>query len=140
MGRVVILDTRGELAGVYRHAALSFVGGTLVPIGGHNLLEPAMWGTPVFFGPYTDHCAETAELLIGAGGGVQVQNGAELAAEMGKWLRDRPALQHMGQSARAMVYQNQGALGRSLELMGKVLDSRGLRPELAVSRIQHADS
>ena len=121
--RVVILDTRGDLAGIYRHAVLAFVGGTLVPIGGHNLLEPAMWGTPVFFGPYTDHCAETADLLIRAGGGVRVQDGAQLAAEMAAGLRDRPALQRMGQSARAVVYENQGALGRSLELIGKVLDT-----------------
>ncbi|HYM37860.1 MAG TPA: 3-deoxy-D-manno-octulosonic acid transferase, partial [Nitrospiraceae bacterium] len=60
--RVVVLDTRGELAQVYQHAVLTFVGGTLVPVGGHNLLEPALWGKPVFFGPHTDHCMEVAGL------------------------------------------------------------------------------
>ncbi|MGH7164924.1 MAG: 3-deoxy-D-manno-octulosonic acid transferase [Nitrospiraceae bacterium] len=138
--RVVILDTRGELAGIYRHAALAFVGGTLVPVGGHNLLEPALWGTPVFFGPYTDHCAETADLLIRAGGGVRVRNGAELTAEMAARLRDRPALHRMGQAARAMVHENQGALGRSLDQIGKVFDTHGLRPGQVVSRMQNADS
>src|SRR5438093_11676893 len=87
--RVVILDTRGELAAVYQHAVLAFVGGTLIPVGGHNLLEPALWGKPVFFGPHTDHCAEVAELLIRAGGAVRVGDGVELAAKMAGLLRDR---------------------------------------------------
>jgi 3-deoxy-D-manno-octulosonic-acid transferase len=80
--RVIILDTRGELATVYRYAVASFVGGTLVPIGGHNLLEPAIWGKPVFFGPYTDHCAEIADLLLRAEGGRQATDGAELATHV----------------------------------------------------------
>ena len=138
--RVVILDTRGELAGIYRHAALSFVGGTLVPVGGHNLLEPALYGTPVFFGPYTDHCVETADLLLRAGGGARVRNGADLAEQMAARLRDRPALHRMGQAARAMVLENQGALGRSLDQIAKIFDTHGLRPGPVVSRIQNADS
>lgn len=138
--RVVILDTRGELAGIYRHAALSFVGGTLVPVGGHNLLEPALCGTPVFFGPYTDHCVETADLLLRAGGGARVRNGADLTKQMAARLRDRPALHRMGQAARAMVLENQGALGRSLDQIAKIFDTHGLRPGPVVSRIQNADS
>ena len=119
--RVVILDTRGELAGAYRYAVLSFVGGTLIPVGGHNLLEPARWGKPVFFGPHTDHCAEMAELLLRAGGGVQVRNGQELAAEMARWLRDRSGLRRMGDAARQVVLDNQGTVERSLEVIEKVL-------------------
>lgn len=119
--RVVILDTRGELAGAYRHAVLSFVGGTLIPVGGHNLLEPARWGKPVFFGPHTDHCAEVAELLLRAGGGIQVHDGQELTAEMARWLRDRSGLQRKGEAARQVVLDNQGALEQSLQLIDKVL-------------------
>ncbi|MGH9783219.1 MAG: tetraacyldisaccharide 4'-kinase, partial [Terriglobia bacterium] len=119
--RVVILDTRGELAGAYRHAVLSFVGGTLIPVGGHNLLEPARWGKPVFFGPHTDHCAEVAELLLRAGGGMQVCDGQELAAEMARWLRDRSGLRRMGDAARQVVLDNQGAVERSLQVIEKVL-------------------
>lgn len=127
--RVVILDTRGELASVYRHAVLSFVGGTLIPVGGHNLLEPARWGKPVFFGPHTDHCAEVAELLIRAGGGVPVRDGQELAAEMARWLRDRSGLLRMGDAARQVVLDNQGAVERSLQAIEKVLvrgEERGM--------------
>ena len=119
--RVVILDTRGELAGAYRHAVLSFVGGTLIPVGGHNLLEPARWGKPVFFGPHTDHCAEVAELLVRAGGGVQVRDGQELTAEMARWLRDRSGLRRKGEAARQVVLDNQGALERSLQLINTLL-------------------
>jgi 3-deoxy-D-manno-octulosonic-acid transferase len=122
--RVVILDTRGELAAVYQHAVLSFVGGTLIPVGGHNLLEPALWGKPVFFGPHTDHCAEVAELLIQAGGAVRVGDGVELAAEMARLLRDRAGLHRVGAAARGVIIENQGAVERSLELIGRVLASR----------------
>src|SRR5207244_12926666 len=80
--RVVILDTRGELAAVYQHAVLAFVGGTLIPVGGHNLLEPALWGKPVFFGPHTDHSAEVGEPLRRPGGAVRAGAGGGLAAEV----------------------------------------------------------
>ncbi len=119
--RVVLLDTRGELAAVYRHAALAFVGGTLVPIGGHNLLEPALWGIPVFFGPHTDHCFEVAELLLGAGGARRVNNGQELATEMAGLLHDRPGPQRMGAAALAVVMENRGALEQTLATIGHVL-------------------
>ena len=136
---MVILDTRGELAGVYQHAVLSFVGGTLIPVGGHNLLEPALWSKPVFFGPHTDHCAEVAELLVRAGGAVRVRDGAELAAEMAGLLRDRAALRRMGAAARGVVIENQGAVERSLELIGRVLGSRERSDgKLPVGQSSHA--
>jgi len=120
-GRVIILDTRGELSQVYRHAVLSFVGGTLVPVGGHNLLEPASWGKPVFYGRYTDHCAEIADQLSEGGGGIRVQNGMQLAVEMAKLLRDRELLRETGRAACEVVNRNRGALERTLELLGTVL-------------------
>lgn len=113
--RVIVLDTRGELAEIYRLAVLSFVGGTLVPVGGHNLLEPAVWGKPVFFGPHTDHCAEVAALLLKAGGGVLVRDGASLAVEMMRQLKDRSALRIAGTAAQQVVVENRGAIQRSLE-------------------------
>lgn len=120
--RVIVLDTRGELAQVYRHAVLTFVGGTLVPVGGHNLLEPALWGKPVFFGSHTDHCAEIAALLTGVGGGMQVSGGPELTAGMAAQLRDRAAMRRMGEAARSVVLDNRGALQRSLDLIAGVLE------------------
>lgn len=113
--RVVILDTRGELSRAYREAAVAFVGGTLVPVGGHNLLEPAGWGTPVMFGPYTDHCAEVAALLSETGGGRRVAGGEDLVASLDEWLGQPEIRYRAGQAAKQAVLDNQGALTRSLE-------------------------
>ncbi len=119
--RVVILDTRGELALAYREAVVAFVGGTLVPVGGHNLLEPAVWGTPVIFGPYTDHCAEVATLLQEAGGGCRVTGGEELVTMLGGWLRQPETRVRVGQAAKRVVLDNQGALIRSVEFIESCL-------------------
>ena len=113
--RVVLLDTRGELARAYREAVVAFVGGTLVPVGGHNLLEPAVWGTPVAFGPHTDHCADIAELLLHAGGGQRIDGVEALVQLLRTWLADRQARAAAGQAAQRVVLENQGALARSLE-------------------------
>ncbi len=115
--RVVILDTRGELARAYREAVVAFVGGTLVPVGGHNLLEPAVWGTPVMFGPHTDHCAEVATLLSEAGGGRRVAGVEGLVASLEELLGQPEIRCRVGQAARQAVLDNQGALIRSLELI-----------------------
>jgi len=120
--RVIVLDTRGELAQVYQHAVLAFVGGTLVPVGGHNLLEPALWGKPVFFGPHTDHCMEVAALLTGVGGGMRVPGERELTAGLAGQLRDRASLLRMGEAAKSVVLDNRGALQRSLDQIAGLLD------------------
>ena len=119
--RVVVLDTRGELALLYREAAVAFVGGTLVPIGGHNLLEPAVWGKPVLFGPHTDHCAEVAALLLTARGGRVVEGVQGLARSLRDLLGNSDALKGMGQAAQQVVADNQGALQRSAEIIATFL-------------------
>lgn len=124
--RVIILDSLGELASVYCWAWVAFVGGTLVPVGGHNLLEPAGWGKPVFFGPFTDHCAETARLLLQGGGGAQVQNWEELAAFFLESFRNRAWATQMGRSAREVIHEHQGVVQRNLSFIAEVLE-----PEIA---------
>lgn len=119
--RVVVLDTRGELASVYREAVLSFVGGTLAPIGGHNVLEPAAWGVPVFFGPHTDHCAEMAQLLLAAGGARRIAGIEDMTAAMASLLCDPHARRAMGLSARQVVLDNRGALDQTLGVIANVL-------------------
>jgi 3-deoxy-D-manno-octulosonic-acid transferase len=119
--RVVVLDSRGELAAIYREAVVAFVGGTLVPIGGHNLLEPAQWAKPVLFGLYTDHCAEIADLLIQAGGGRRVSQAEDLTQHITALFSDHEVRERMGRSARQVVEQNQGALQRTLEAIDRLL-------------------
>ena len=122
--RVLVLDTRGELASLYREAVVAFVGGTLAPVGGHNLLEPAIWGKPVFFGPHTDHCAEVAALLSNAQGGRMVQDEQDLVQALRKLLRDPDALRRMGQAAQQVVADNQGALQRTADIIATFLPGR----------------
>jgi 3-deoxy-D-manno-octulosonic-acid transferase len=122
--RVLLLDSRGELAAIYREAVVAFVGGTLVPVGGHNLLEPAQWAKPVLFGPYTDHCAEVADLLIQAGGGRRVLQTEDLTQQVKALFADDEARERMGRSARQVVEQNQGALQQTLEAIDKLLTAQ----------------
>ena len=120
--RVIVLDTRGELASVYALARVTFVGGTFVPVGGHNLLEPASWGKPVTFGPFTDHCQEIADLLLESGGGRQVRDGHEMASLLVDILNDRSLAERIGKAARQVVIENQGVVKRNLELLRPLLE------------------
>lgn len=122
---VLILDTRGELAAIYEQATVTFVGGTLVPIGGHNLLEPAFWARPVLFGPYTDHCVEIANLLVQGGGGRRVTSAGELTAELARLFERQEERVEMGQAAQSMVRQNQGALQATIDAIDRQLASPG---------------
>src|SRR5438094_1552429 len=120
--RVVILGTRGELATLYRAATLVFVGGSLVNVGGHSPLEPAAWGKAVVFGPHMDHFAEAAEQLCACGAGVMVRDAHEMTQTMTSLLLDRSRLEAMGKAAYQLVLENQGALGRTVALIARVLE------------------
>lgn len=119
---VLLLDTRGELGAVYHYAAITFVGGTLAPVGGHNLLEPAAWKKPVLFGPHTDHCEEIAEVLESAGGGIRVGTVDQIVEVCRRLLDDPSELDHVGQRAWSALQENQGALERSLDALAGFLD------------------
>lgn len=130
--RVILLDTRGELAALYREAVVTFVGGTLVPVGGHNLLEPALWGKPVLFGPYTDHCAEIADWLLQAGGGRRVA-GEDLAKQLIQLFDHPEECARLGGAARSVVEQNQGALLATVEAVDSLLVSAHSRTPSSLS-------
>lgn len=121
--RVIVLDTRGELAHVYALARVTFVGGTFISVGGHNLLEPASWGKPVLFGSFTDHCQEIADLLLESGGGKQVRDGREMASLVVNILNDQSLADRMGHAARQVVLDNQGVVKRNFELLRPLLES-----------------
>ena len=122
--RVIVLDTRGELANVYALAQVVFVGGTFVPVGGHNLLEPASRGKPVLFGPFTDHCQEIANLLSESKGGKRVWDASEMASLVVSILDDQALARRMGHSARQVVLENQGVVKRNVEFLRALLESR----------------
>lgn len=114
---VLILNTIGELERIYGVAKISFVGGSLVPIGGHNLLEPASFGCPVLFGPYTHNFVLMSQLLMEAGGGKRVKDAQDLFEIMTWLLSDPEKAKSMGTRAREIVELNRGALKR---VMGHV--------------------
>ena len=123
--QVLLLDTMGELTAFYAAADTAFVGGSLVPVGGHNLLEPAALGVPVITGPYTQNGPEIARLLIEAGGALEVADGPALAVAAGRLLADPALRQRMGESARNFVEAHRGSLARLLALIEPLLAAEG---------------
>jgi len=122
---VIILDTVGELAALYRLADIVFVGGSLVPSGGHNMLEPAQRRRPILVGPHTENFRESTELLVSAGGAVVVEDGPALAREVEKLLEDPELGRRMGEAAFAAVAARQGALDHTLALVERWLIGGG---------------
>src|SRR6266852_1787581 len=110
---VIVLDTMGELATLYSLCTVAFIGGSLVPIGGHNALEPAVFAKPLLFGPYMHHFPELATLLQQAGGAVQVQGEEELYERLVYLLTHPEAGNTMGQCALEALAANRGALKRT---------------------------
>ena len=127
----------GVLQDWYAAADVAFVGGSLVPIGGHNLLEPAALGRPVLTGPYTYNAPEVARGLIEAGGARVVRDAGELAAGLSVWLADGDACAAAGSSAALAVTANRGAAQRARAL----LTERAVVPErLPLSSVPAAGS
>ena len=120
-GAVIIVDTVGELAQIYRVASVVFVGGSLAPTGGHNMLEPALLRKPVLFGPHTTNFRESAELLVEAEGALVARDGAELEAHMGALLMDAERRRLMGEAAFKAVAGRRGAIKHTLELVERYL-------------------
>ena len=114
---ILLLDTLGELALSYRDAEIVFVGGSLVPVGGHNVLEPALYGRPVIFGPHMQNFREADDILIKAGGGIKVRDIDELEEVVDRLLSDPAFRKEMGMKAREAVVKNQGATERTLEAL-----------------------
>ncbi|MBU0733352.1 MAG: 3-deoxy-D-manno-octulosonic acid transferase [Proteobacteria bacterium] len=112
---VLVLNTMGELGHIYGIASLSFVGGSLVPVGGHNLLEPATFGCPVLFGPHTHNFVSMSEALLECRGGCRVRDGNELYDTMLRLLGDKEMCARMGDRAKGFVEKNRGALERVVE-------------------------
>ena len=123
--QVVLVDTVGELAALYAAADVAFVGGSLVPIGGHNLLEPAALGIPVLTGPYYANGRDIARLLISRGAALEVADAHELAAAVGRLLPDAPERRRMGEVGRHLVDTNRGSVARLIELIEPLLKGSG---------------
>lgn len=120
-GEVLLVDTIGELMRLYALSDLVFVGGSLVPVGGHNLLEPASLGVPVLFGPNMENFREISRLVLAGEAGVQVADGDSLGTTMAALLQDAPRCRAMGERGRRVVEENGGATGRHLAVIARLL-------------------
>ena len=118
---VVIVNTIGELRDIYSLAAVVFCGGSLVPLGGQNILEPALWGKPVLFGPSMEDFQEARTLLEASGGARCVQDGDALFIQAGNLLRDPAQANRIGHLARQAVLANQGAAHRHAKVITDLL-------------------
>ncbi len=119
--QVFLLDTLGELPPFYAAGDVAFVGGSLVPIGGHNLLEPAALGLPIVAGPNNFNSADVAKLLIERGAVRIVQDDADLAVAVGELLSDPAKRAQMGAAGRKVVDENRGAVGRLMNFIEPLL-------------------
>jgi 3-deoxy-D-manno-octulosonic-acid transferase len=112
--QVFILDTLGELKRFYGAGDVAFIGGSLVPAGGHNVLEPAALGVPILFGPLMDNFVEISHKLLAEQGAVQVQSTSELGARVAGLFADAAARQRLANNARRFLAANRGALQATL--------------------------
>jgi 3-deoxy-D-manno-octulosonic-acid transferase len=120
-GQIVLLDTIGELASVYSVAAVTFVGGSLIPAGGHNPLEPAQFGVPIVIGPhYANFRAITDDLR--AHNAIRIASSNELADSIAALISSPSNAQAMGERARHVFEQQAGATARSIAVLQKILD------------------
>ncbi len=111
---ILLLDSIGELASLYRLADGAFVGGSLVPSGGHNILEPAAFGKVPVFGPSMENFAEIASRFVSAGAAIQVESPEDVGVAWIESLRNPERMKEMSEKARSLVEGSRGATARAL--------------------------
>ncbi len=118
---IVVLDTIGELATLYQLATIVFVGGSLVATGGHNVLEPAVFGKPIVFGPHMENFFEIADAFVTNGAGVQLGSERDLDQVFLSLMSDPVRRARLGAAARALVEANRGAKEKSAAVLADLL-------------------
>ena len=121
LNQIILLDTVGELTHFYALAKVVFVGGSLIPVGGHNILEPASLGKGVLFGPYMDNFEEIAQSFVLRGAGRVVSNRKELLDSILELLSNPEELERMGKTALEIVKANKGSAEKSAKLAKNLL-------------------
>ena len=124
-GEILVLDTLGELSAVYAAASAAFVGGSLSPVGGHNLIEPIVAGCPVVFGPHIHNVRVHAEIAESSGAGIRVNTAEELSAAIVEALRDPEARRKRVASGQQALTAHRGTARRTALLIDDVLGPRG---------------
>jgi 3-deoxy-D-manno-octulosonic-acid transferase len=120
-GDVLLVDRVGDLMSLYALSDLAFVGGSLVPTGGHNILEPASLGVPVIFGPYMNNFREITSLVLDAEAGIQVRDGSELRLVVGGLLDDSDRRSLLGRNGLRLMERLGGSTARHMDVIDRVL-------------------
>jgi 3-deoxy-D-manno-octulosonic-acid transferase len=123
--RVLLGDSMGEMYAYYAACDVAFVGGSLLPLGGQNLLEACAVGKPVLIGPHTYNFAEASAAAIEAGAAVRVDSAHDLARALSALLGDEQRRDRMGSAGRALMHTHRGATQRTLELLERVVSRTG---------------
>jgi 3-deoxy-D-manno-octulosonic-acid transferase len=127
-GSIFLLDSVGELASVYALADVAFVGGSLVPLGGHNILEPAQHGVAVLTGPHTFNFREIVRIFE-AGGGLRVVGADDLSASIINLLNNHQEREQLGRRARELFLENTGATGKTITALQLLLNGTPVATE-----------
>ncbi len=117
---IILLDTIGELSQVFSKATVAFIGGSLLPFGGHNILEPAYWGKPIVFGPYMDNFPVASEFLR-EDAAIMVKDSKDMATTVKNLLEHAEKAKQMGQKAKTIIDSNTGAVEKALNLVRSFL-------------------
>jgi tetraacyldisaccharide 4'-kinase len=125
---VLVLDTIGELSGLFRVANVVFMGGTFPHRGGHNILEPAAFGVPVLTGPHMENFAEIAAEFRAGDGVITVDLPALLGPTVARYLDDEKARRELGERARILAERRRGATARALQHISELYDTALPRP------------
>jgi 3-deoxy-D-manno-octulosonic-acid transferase len=120
----IVLDTVGELAYLFEIADVVFIGGSLVPWGGHNIIEAAEFGKSILFGPHMKNFQEIADTFLAARGAIQVADPQQLVSRARELLNDPFMRSRFGENARAVVRQNRGACRRTVEIVREIVEER----------------
>jgi 3-deoxy-D-manno-octulosonic-acid transferase len=134
---VVVLDTLGELAQVYQLATAVFVGGSLADYGGHNILEPAVFGKPIVFGPHMQNFKEIADTFVANAAAIQVHSEGELDGALRTLVMDPVGRARLGAAARALVEANRGAKDKTLAVIADLLPPTGSGGVVRPFRLVH---
>lgn len=129
-GDVFVVDTMGELLEFYASSDIAFVGGSIANIGGHNVLEAAVFSLPILVGPNTHNFDEITQLLDECGGSFTVHNSQDIITRMDQLIDDKSVRIKMGQAAKKLVKQNRGAVHLTMDLIASYMNEKPLYDEI----------
>jgi 3-deoxy-D-manno-octulosonic-acid transferase len=121
---VIIIDGIGLLRTLYAAADIALIGGSLIPRGGHNPLEAAVFAKPVLLGPHMSNFRAISYSLLEGGGALTVSNADDIAQAAVRLLKDKPAAQHMGRQAFQVFKDHQGAVDKTLKIVMQTAAAR----------------